>query len=331
MKAGRCPHLDALGLYRLKPFTPSTHPTFSQVLSGLVKSLRIRRLDEAVYWLAYLDTFNGAEYRFRTARRLLIGAAEDGHSIAVMEKLAERFRIINKPQAQLIDLVKEAVRICKLPAWWDPQSGGPDYIYHSMVGQRRWWYRRWDHTAATLRREIQTAIEQRDPAMALGGVMAFAYVRETFGATKQAEYLLRLAQSIRHDLAVRLCRVHLSAKSALSGDNNFLCQAVWMMAGGVSPIAETILPVTVTECVDLLDKARERWRHPKPIPRWCLDGIHSAGDDPRFIGMLPPMVAVCKAFHHYGRVSPDDVWLPEFTSYDGLIIEGHDDAAAEGI
>jgi hypothetical protein len=296
-------------------------------LSGLVKSLRIRRLDDAIYWLVYLDSFTGAQFRFRTARRLLIGSAEDGHSIAVMEKLAERFRIINKPQAQLIDLVREAVRICKLPNWWHPDSGGPEYIYQSMVGQRRWWYRSWDHTAATLRREIQIAVEQRDPAMALGGVMAFADVRETFGPTKQAEYLLRLAQSIRHDLAVRLCRVHLSAKSALSGDNNFLCQAVWMMAGGVSPIAETILPVAVTECADLLAHARERWKNPQPIPRWCCDGVHSAGDDPRFIGMLPPMWAVCKAFQHYGRVDPADEWLPAFRCYDGLVIEGHDDAA----
>src|SRR5437867_536788 len=75
----RCEHLSALGIYRLKPFTPTTHPTFSQALSGLVKSLRIRRLDDAVYWLLYLNTFKGAHYRFRTARRLLIGSAEDGH------------------------------------------------------------------------------------------------------------------------------------------------------------------------------------------------------------------------------------------------------------
>ena len=323
----RCEHLSALGLYRLKPFTPSAHPTFSQGLSGLVKSLRIRRLEEAVYWLVYLDTFKEPAYRFRTARRLLIGSAEDGHSIAVMEKMRERFGTLNKPQAQLIDLVREAVRICKLPNWWHPDSGGPDYVYRSMVGQRRWWYRSWDHTAATLLREIQIAVEQKDPAMALGGVMAFADVRETFGATKQAEYLLRLAQSIRHDLAGRLCKIHLSAKSALSGDNNFLCQAIWMMGGGVSPIAETILPVTAAECGELLDKARERWKNPQPIPRWCCDGVHSAGSDTRFMGSFDQMIQVVNAFQHYGRIDPSDEWLPSFKCYDGLIIEGHDDAA----
>ncbi|MEP7309154.1 MAG: hypothetical protein ABJA98_26925 [Acidobacteriota bacterium] len=325
---GRCDHLAALGLRPRKSFTPSTYPTFSQALSGLVKSLRIRKLDEAVYWLCYLDRFRETRYRFRTARRLLIGSAEDGHSVAVMERVGERFATINKPRADLAALVAEAIRICKVPNWWHPDSGGPDYIYQSMVGQRRWLYRSWDHRVTTLSREIRMAIENREPAMALGGVMAFAQVRETFGATRQAQFLLGIAEQMGHDLAVRLCELHLSAKSALSGDNNFLCQAAWMMAGGTSPVAATIFPVTAAECGDLIDQAEERWKNPRPIPRWCLDGVHSAGDDPRFMGCLPEMWAVCKAFQHYGRVDPSDEWLPEFRCYDGLIIDGPGSAEA---
>ena len=53
-QAGRCEHLSALGIHRLRPFKPATHPTFSQALSGLVKSLRVRRVEDAVYWLTYL-------------------------------------------------------------------------------------------------------------------------------------------------------------------------------------------------------------------------------------------------------------------------------------
>src|SRR5689334_13982317 len=70
--ARRCPHLTELGIYPLKPFFPETHPTFSQALSALVKSLRIRRVEDAVYWLLYLDTFTEPPHRFRVARRLLI-------------------------------------------------------------------------------------------------------------------------------------------------------------------------------------------------------------------------------------------------------------------
>ena len=33
------------------------------------------------------------------------------------------------------------------------------------------------------------------------------------------------------------------------------------------------------------------------------------------------MYAVCLAFKHYGRVDPNDEWLPEFMCHDGLTIE----------
>ena len=320
-RAGRCSHLAALGIHRLKPFTPTTHPTYSQALSGLVKSIRIRRVNEAVYWLVYLDSFKEKQQRFRVARRLQIAAAEDGHSVAVMEKVASRFRIACKPETELLYLIADAVRICRLPNWWNPASGGPDYIYSSLVGQRAWMYGRWDHKLDTLQNEIQRAIEERNRANALGGVMAFNDLHERFGATKQAEFLLTLAESMGHELAARLCKVHLSAKSALSGDNNFLGHAIWMMAGGVSPVAESIEPVTTEECQELIKKAEIRWQNPQPIPRFCCDGLHCAGDDPRFAGLLPEMWAVCLAFQHYGRVDPDDEWLPEFQCWDGLVID----------
>jgi hypothetical protein len=101
-----------------------------------------------------------------------------------------------------------------------------------------------------------------------------------------------------------------------------------MMAGGESPVADQIEPVTTAECEDLLAEARERWKDPKPIPRWYCDGTHSAGDDPRLMGELPEMWAVCNAFRHYGRLDPNDVWLTRFRCYDGLII-GRDNRIAD--
>jgi hypothetical protein len=282
-------------------------------------------VEDAVYWLTYLDSFKEKQYRFRTARRLLIGSAEDGLSVRVMEKVREKFLTISKPQSDLLNWVAEAVRICKLPNWWHPDSGGPDYIYQSMVGERKWKYKAWDRKLPTLQKEIQKAIDEKDRAMAVGGVMAFASMQPIFGATKQAEFLLQEAENKGHDLAVRLCKIHLSARTALSSDNNFLCMAAWMMAGGVSPVAEKIESMTAGECYELLDKAKERWLNPQPIPRWCCDGTHCAGDDPRFMGCLPEMCAVCKAYEHYGRVDPEDKWLNSFQCYDGLIIETTDE------
>ena len=314
-KAKGCEHLNALGLHRLRPFLPTAHPTFSQALSALVKSIRIRRVEDAVYWLVYLDTFKEPQYRFRTARRLLIGSAEDGHSIAVMEEIGRKFWKLCKPTADQIELVAEAIRICKLPNWWHPDSGG-----QSLVGQRIWLYKT-DHNVTTLQNEIGKAIAEKNRAIAIGAVMAFADLKPTLGATKQAEFLLQCADRMGHDLAARLCKIHLSAKSALSGDNNFVCQTAWLMAGGESPVAEETLPVTADECHELLTRGEEKWQNPEPIPRWCCDGIHCAGDDPRFAGCLPEMWAVCRAYQYYGRVDPADEWLPQFQCYDGLIIQ----------
>jgi hypothetical protein len=93
------------------------------------------------------------------------------------------------------------------------------------------------------------------------------------------------------------------------------------MAGGTSPLADAIEPVFLGEVFELLDRARERWKNPKPIPGWCVDGVHSSGQDMRFMGMWHHMYAVCKAFEYYGRVDPKDDWLPEFQCFDGLEIE----------
>jgi hypothetical protein len=245
-----------------------------------------------------------------------------------MEKCAENFPKLTKQTTPLLYLVAEAIRICKLPPWWDPQSGGPDYIYQSLVGQRQWWYKKWNHKLKTLEKEMEAAVEAQDKAMALGGVMAYAALQksEQVGATKQAEFLYGLAEKVKHDLAMRLCKVHLSQKSALSGDNNFLCQAAWMMAGGKSPVAEKMEPVTAGECYEAIQRAKDAWKTPHPIPSWCCDGIHCAGNDTRFTGMLPEMYACCKAFEKYGRLDPADDWQPSFMVYDGLIIEAENQA-----
>jgi hypothetical protein len=276
----RCEHLDVLGIHRTKPFTPSTRPTFSQALSALVKSIRLRRVGDAVYWLVYLDSrFRDRQYRFpykdasadreyrwRTARRLLIASAEDGHSISVMEEVAQRFRVACRPETELLHLIADAVRICKQPNWWHPDSGGPAYIYQSLIGQRTFLYQRRNHTVSMLLDEIRTAIRTHDPAGAVGGILAFEHLPEQYGASKQAEFLLAAAEEMGHEHAARLCRVHLSARTALSSDNNFLCQAAWLMAGGQTPIANENAPVTMEECQELLQQANERWRSPQPSP-----------------------------------------------------------------
>lgn len=314
-----CKHLNALGIYAVpRPFVGTTHPTFSQALSGMVKSIRLRRIQDAVYWLTYLNTFKESQVRFRTARRILIGSAEDGHSISVMERVSNAFSRIGKIQASLSELITEIVRICRVPNWWHPSTGGHDYIYQGMLGERLLWQfntglRTEDFTAL-----MRQGIVEQNKAKALAAALGFSQCR--MGATKQAEFMLECAKKADHKHAARLARVHLSARGALSSDNNFICQAAWLLAGGVSPVADAADPLPFGEVTELREKAQEKWKHPEPIPGWCCDGVHSAGNDVRFMGAWQHMYAVCRAFSHYGRVDPADEWLPEFQCYDGLTI-----------
>ena len=315
-----CKHLNALGIYsRKRPFVARSHPTFSQALSGMVKSIRLRLPEDAIYWLVYLDTFKEPQSRFRTARRILIGSAEDGHSIAVMERVVDSFKRISKSEADLEELTAEVVRICKVPNWWHPRTGGSDYIYSGMLAHRKLAYLSRTITAESLTKLIEQGIAEQAKATALAGVMGLSEIR--MGASKQAELVLALANRHGHELAERLAQVHLRARSALSSDNNFTCQAGWMLAGGNSPVADVLYPVTSAEVSEMIEKAKARWKDPQPIPGWCCDGVHSAGNDVRYMGTWEHMYAVCRAFSHYGRVDPEDKWLPEFLCYDGLILQ----------
>jgi hypothetical protein len=315
-----CKHLNVLGVYgRRRPFVARSHPTFSQALSGMVKSIRLRRSEDAIYWLVYLETFKEPEHRFRTARRILIGAAEDGQSITVMERVVDSFRRISKPKADIEELATEVLRICKVPNWWNPSTGGRDYIYSGMLGHRKLAYLKSTITAESLPRLIEQEIRKKAKPTALAGIMGLSEIR--MGGSRQAELVSDLAQRNGLEYAERLAQVHLRARSALSSDNNFLCQAVWILAGGDSPVADVIPEVTTAEVSKLIEEARERWKDPQPIPQWCCDGVHSAGNDVRFMGTWEHMNAVCRAFSHYGRVDPNDKWLPEFQSFDGLIVQ----------
>src|ERR1035438_228045 len=270
-RAKLCQHLNALGIYsQARSFVPKSHPTFSQALSGLVKSIRIRRVVDAVYWLVYLDSFaNEKRERYRTARRLLVGSAEDGHSIAVMETVVGSFSEFSKINTDLVYLVSEAVRICRVPNWWHPSTGGPDYIYSGMRAERELWHFPGDHSVGNMTKLIEQGIEQRKKTMAVAGGMGLSDAK--LGGTRQAELILNLAKKYQHPLAERLAQVHLHAKTALSDENNFLCQAAWMMAGGQSPVNDHIEQVFAEECYEIIDKAKERWKNPQPIPGWCCD------------------------------------------------------------
>src|SRR5215472_14855454 len=109
------------------------------------------------------------------------------------------------------------------------------------------------------------------------------------------DFVLGIAQERGHPVAQRLATIQVRNKSALSEDSNVLYRACWYMCGGDSPVTDAEASVDPHEVEVLLESAREKWQNPKPIPRWCCNGVHSAGDDRRFAGLWPEMWAVCQA------------------------------------
>lgn len=318
---GWCKHLEAVGRYKSRRITLTEKPSYSQALSGLVKSIRIRNVGEAAYWLNYCWSFRDRldSAQFRTVRRLLIGSAEDGHSIAVMERMADAYISLLSKDAKLEDVLLELLYICKMPNWWHPDSGGPDYIYSGMLAQRRKLYETEALSISVCMSNLEQAINQSDKVAALFWTMKAEQAGDRVWPLV-AEKIFALARHRNHEQATRLVRnIYFRHAKSLSADNNFLCQAAWLMAGGVSPVLDLIEPVERGVASKLLDEVFST--SPRVIPGWCCDGIHCAGFDVRYAGMWDRMNAVCNQFKHHRRIEPNDVWLEdEFYSLDGLLL-----------
>lgn len=322
---GGCKHLEAVGVFNKRRANLSSRPSYSQALSGLVKGIRVRNLFEAAYWLNYCWQFRTklSGSQFRTVRRLLIGSAEDGHSIAVMEKMADSFVPLLANDASLEDVVLELIRICKVPNWWHPASGGPDYIYSGMVGDRKALYDDSAKSTADCLDRLQSSIDQGDKISALSWVLKADRLDASAGKPV-AERLLKIALQRDHAQATRMLRnVYFRHAKSLAGDSNFTCQAAWLLAGGASQVIDQIEHVEREEARSLLDEVLATPN--RVIPEWCCDGIHCAGNDVRYSGMWDRMYAVCCQYKHYQRLNPDDPWLEDdFYSMDGLKTEDVD-------
>ena len=328
-----CKHLEALGQYRPKKVRLTEKSNYAQALSGVVKSIRIRNLPEAAYWLKYCWSFNDRlpGSQFRTVRRLLIGSAEDGHSIAVMEELSKDLNQLLSKEASFGDALVPLIQICSIPNWWHPDTAGPQYIHDGMLATRHLLYAGLEKRVFTLEQYsnhsrsdsleycldgLKQSITKDDRVKSLYWVHRAAPF--TGSGIAIANALLEIAINHGHEPARRLMEnIHLRHSKALVNDNNFLCQAAWLLSGGYSPVIDQIEPVTQSQVNDLLEQIESMAIH--AIPEWCCDGVHCIGNDVRYLGSWDRMNAVCCQYAHYERVSPDDPWLERrFYEMDGL-------------
>ena len=248
----------------------------------------------------------------------MIGAAEDGLSVATQKRVASWFESGWRHDAPVDDAVREIIRICELPNWWAQlDKNGHDYIFtwdraEKLAASSEYRYLPFEVQLAQLEREILL----KHPVQAIYLLCCFDK-RQGFTPSLLGERLQLLAAQQENALAFEVSEIYLRHLRALSNDTNFVGQAIYRLARGYLGTQEDI-EVSDKKRSEVLEAARERLDSLDSsdgflkIPSYLLDGIHSSGRDRRFSGMSSDMAAACRAFTHYGRLSPADKWLECF-------------------
>ncbi len=291
-------------------FADPAAPDPTEALSALVKSIRLRRADDAVTWFWYL--WRIPQYRARAQRRVLIAAAEDNLSVGVIRRVAEWYGTIERVKFE--HAVREILRICATPNWWAQDDG------HAYID-------RWTAAEATvdaleaksedgLLAAMAAGAARMDVSAALAAFSAL-YARPRIPLYPFVEVLGEVARRSRSIQANRLASVFRANLRHIGVDGNLPGQALYAALVGRFGWQGTPEPDT-SEVRHQISLARERLAGPLQIPAWALDGVHTGRlRDRRFAGTVQMMAACCRAFRRFGRLSVDDPWPTELTANSG--------------
>jgi hypothetical protein len=289
-------------------FNAATTPTVSDALSALIKSVRLRHTQEAVLWLTYLWSI--PKERQRVKRRVLLMSGEDNISARVIVRVADWYT--SHSRKELEAAATEVVRICATPNWWEQQDGR-EYIYawHSAeLSEIKFPGATLEDLYAILTKAV---IHQDLPA----GLVAFnaLYSHRNFRPHPLSVLLIELAYtSPNHVQARALAQLYSRLAGTYWTDSNVSGQCIYALIHGAFGNQE--IPESNPElAVQLIAQANERMQQGSiSVQNFLLDGIHTrTGTDRRFAGVVKQMAGCCRAYEHFGRLSPNDVWLTEFT------------------
>lgn len=278
----------------------------SEAMSAFIKSIRLRRTDEAIVWLRYLWYQQGLKARLQ--RRILVCAGEDNISVNVTEAVSQWFGSpLNKRSLELAAI--EVARICATDNWY-AQPDGRFYIFGWLAAEF----------------EPKLGLPKTYPELLTFFTDAIAECRDVdamkafnrilsdraFRPRDFASLLLDVAKDSTSQQARRLIEIYTKNASALWLDGNISGQAVFALLNGdfgyqTSPIIDE------TQVMKLLDEAEHKISDGLVIPDYARDGIHTRqSGDRRFAGTVKQMAGCCRAYEYYGRLSPDDAWLGQF-------------------
>lgn len=282
----------------------------SEAMSAFIKSIRLRRTDDAIVWLRYLWYQQGLKARLQ--RRILVCAGEDNISVNVTEAVSQWFgSSLNKRSLELAAI--EVARICATDNWY-AQPDGRFYIFawesaevDPKLGLPK--------SYPELLTFFTDAILDRNELQAMKSFNSILSNR-SFRPKDFAALLLDVAKDSTSQQAHRLIEIYAKNSSALWLDGNISGQAVFALLNGDFGYQTT--PIVDEEHVmKLLDEADRIITDGLVIPDYARDGIHTRqSGDRRFAGTVKQMAGCCRAYEYYGRLDPNDSWMAQFYQSD---------------
>src|SRR5262249_30438446 len=95
----------------------------SDAISAFIKSVRLRRPEDAITWL--VDLWRRPSTKPRVQRRVLICSGEDNLSVGVIERASDWYN--GSRRRDLDAAATEVLRICQTKNWW-AQKDGYEYL-----------------------------------------------------------------------------------------------------------------------------------------------------------------------------------------------------------
>lgn len=293
--------------------SPAHH---SQVMSAMIKCIRLRRTDDAVYWFTHFNRFWPKE-RFRLTRRLLICSAEDCIDVPVQVEVASWFLgAINQKDRDI--WYKSAVAkihlICATKNWWEQPTGQQYIAVWKTIDDLVL-------PMSVARKEVamKLPLDWDNPQRCLLQHMLLNASFEDYKARGAYAALLEERARTTENLSARLsASIHRRLAKLLGKDENFTGQALYKLV--VGSLGTNVYPTIKAEDIHTsVHKALARLVTPEKTPTWVQDGIHCYGKDKRFAGVLRNMVGCCNAFNKYGRLDPDDAHTDDLFTVEGLL------------
>lgn len=282
--------------------------TVAQAMSALVKMVRLRRTEDAIYWYNHLCVHFHND-SFRLHRRLLILSAEDCIEVPVQSMVYDWYKKALSKKYDKTDFLASYLIavICSTENWWQ-QDNGNSYILHWRLAEKR--FRSTEHSPTANPLE---AFELMQDAILDGNSLEACYQHMRFinlkgNRIEEAKWLRDTAVSLFNLSARMVAQVHLTHGRMLSFDDNWLGQAVYRLSGR-SLGGKGFTEPSNEYVIHLIQKSiQEATEAPRTPPPWTQDGIHCSGKDTRFAGLLSSMVGCCNMYHRHGVLDPNHPW-----------------------